>query len=565
MAPHSAIDDVDAATLNKMLVSCIRERAARRPESNAKARSARSAADAQTLARSLGLDPQPPKSELRAQVTGVLSREGYRVERIRYESLPGVFVAAHLYIPEGKGPFPLVLHPHGHWTHKKSTPFVQARAIGMAVLGFAGLVVESPGRSWDENECNERAGMGSHDDPALVMGWPVTGQYVWDLVRGLDYCQSRSDIDWTQVGITGASGGGLAAAAAFAYDRRIGAAAIVCFASSLESNPHNGCLCHHLPGITRLGDRSDLLAIRAPAPILLISATEDEEFPLVGHQKTFQKLQRVYETLGKKEAVRLEVVEGRHDYSRRMREAMYAFFAEHLVGAPRSPYLPEPRPMTDGAHNPYERGTEPATSPDLWVTPPSLRQTRTLREVLADRLSDPRPEPFDAAERLIPWGRHGKIALEIPSDELTICDEGFSPRPEGAFVLPSQGIDFRLCVYLGISGAEFLAQLLHLGLPGGPAGWEPSALGGDPVSAVLASLRTLSSGGAPEKTVSSVRALGPVSSRVARHLRLLRPGLKIETSHFETGWLDSVDAEDLPLIQPGARYLEWPFGGSNLS
>src|SRR6185312_337796 len=99
------------------------------------------------LLRCLGLSPLPPRTDLRAAVTRSAQFEGYRVEAIRYESRPGLLVTADLYLPDGPGPHPVILNPHGHWEYKKSTPVVQARGISLALEGFAAMVIESPGWS----------------------------------------------------------------------------------------------------------------------------------------------------------------------------------------------------------------------------------------------------------------------------------------------------------------------------------------------------------------------------------------------------------------------------------
>lgn len=540
---------MDHEALNRMIEARVRDLASRRPSRN-KADHAKRLPDQRVqLAKSLGLHPAPPKTELNTRVTGVIEREGYRIEKLRYESRPGVLVTAHLYLPPGPGPFPVVLSPHGHFEFKKSTPLIQARGIGLALLGFACLIVDSPGVSWDDNEQNERKAMGTHDDPWLALGAPVAGQYVWDLVRGLDYCETRSDINTEKVGITGASGGGQAAMLAFAFDERITAAVPVCQCVSFESNVHYGCLCNHLPGALEIGDRSDLLAIRAPAPIMLIGASVDPEFPLAGHQKTLEKLKTIYKGYKSEANVRMEIVEGEHDYNRRMREAMYAFFAEHLQGQSARGHLPELRPLTDGHHNPYESGTEPATSLELLVTHPDERATRTFRDLLIQNLEEPYPEDFEAVERLAPWAKYGPFEVPTNGTSFSLNDSDFDLSK----------LDLRSLIFLGLSPAEFVAQVLHLHLPGKPEGWEANALGADAISSMIASVKTLMKGAEQAAAITHLHAEGPLASMVAGHLKLLRPTLEIETSYAPTSWRELYETQNTALLQPGARYLKWPF------
>ncbi len=549
---------MDRATLNKMLEARVKDLADRRTPRNQVDHQKEVAEQRSQLAKSLGLYPSPPKTDLNAEITGVLRRDGYRIEKLRYESRPGVLVTGHLYLPEKEGKFPLVLSPHGHWPYKKSTPVVQARGIGLALLGFACLVVDSPGYSWDNNEQNERKEMGTHDDPWLAMGAPVQGQYVWDLVRALDYCETRPEIDTAKVGITGTSGGGSATMLTFAFEERIHAAVPVCAATSMEIMPHNGCFCNHLSGLMEIGDRSDVLGIRAPAPVCFIGASDDPEFPLEGHQKSYEKLRTLYSKYKSEDKVRLEIVEGGHDYNRRMREAMYAFFAEHLKGESRRGHLAEPRPLTDGGLNPYESGTEKHDDPELLVTTSDQRSTRTFRELLEQSLAEPYPEEFLASERVAPWNKYGQLGLKVPSPDLILADPGTMPESDHTIELKPLELDIRLLIYLGLSRAEFVAQVLHLNLPGKPEGWEANAFGADAISSMIASVKTLV-GGEPQEAIRHVRAVGKFSSMVARHLKLLRSDLEIQTSYDPTSWKDLYEGQEQALLQPSARYLKWPF------
>jgi hypothetical protein len=374
----------------------------------------------------------------------------------------------------------------------------------------------------------------------------------------LDYCESRADIDTTRVGITGASGGGTATMYAFAFDERIKAAAPVCSATSLETWVQNGCFCNHLPGVLEIGDRSDVLALRAPNPICLIGATDDPEFPLGGHQQSYRKLQAIYRLYRADTNVRLEIVEGKHDYNRRMREAMYAFFCEHLLGQPRRGHVPEPIPLTDGHENPYESGTEDARSHELLVTSPEDRSTKTFRELLEQTFTEPHPSEFEPQKRLVPWEKFGPLNLTVESGKLILKDGEASDQP-GSYPMNPNALDIRLLIYLGMSPYEFLAQIFHMFLPGKPENWEANVLQGDAITSMIASVKTLVKGTESQEPVVRVEANGPFSSLVARHLGLLRPNLELELSHQPGSWRELYDEQNVGLLQPNARYLKWPY------
>src|SRR4051794_20784442 len=59
------------------------------------------------LLRSLGEFPE--RTPLNARVVGTLRREGYRVDKVIFESRPDHHVTANLYLPDGQLPFPGVL------------------------------------------------------------------------------------------------------------------------------------------------------------------------------------------------------------------------------------------------------------------------------------------------------------------------------------------------------------------------------------------------------------------------------------------------------------------------
>jgi dienelactone hydrolase len=507
--------------------------------------------------QALGLDPLPPRTELNARVTGIIRKEGFRIEKIRLESRPGWLVTAHLYMPEGQGdgPFPVVLNPHGHWEFKKNQSWVQSRGISLALAGFAALIVDSPGFSWDDNDANERKAQGTHDDWFLCMGAPIQGLYTWDLMRCLDYLESRPDCDAKRVGITGCSGGGTATMYAFAADERISAAAPVCYIASYENSTTDGCLCNHVAGALKLGDRNDILAMRAPAPVMVIGASVDADFPLEGTKLAFQKLQKDY-----KGKARLVIEESNHDYNRRMREAMLAFFLEHLKGEPFREHFAELRPLTDGLDRPYPCWTEDPLSPELLVTSPEDRQTLTSRDILRRSLAEPYPEAYDVQSRLTRWTRYGQQPTFAAGAILAIHDASVeNPKEPNSVAIPFSDFDQRKAIYLGIGLPELVAQILHGSLPGGPQGWESgSVLAADALTSMIASVKTLATAAGPQDPPKMMVAEGPASSMAALFFKLLRPEVQIEVSHHWASWMDVMGSGIREVVQPGARYLAFP-------
>ncbi len=340
------------------------------------------------LMKALGLDPLPPRTPLNVKITGTIKRNGYRIEKVVYESRPGFYVTGHIYIPDGPAgtKFPVILNPHGHWEKKKMEPTVQSRLIFQVLHGYVAFIIDSPGGSWEGNNLVERTFQGSHwDFPLASAGANVTALYVWDMMRGLDYLETRPDCDATRVGITGASGGGLATLYNFAADDRIKVAVPVVYATSLEVSPTNGCPCNHVPATLQIGDRSDVLAIRAPAPVYVIGATDDGEFPPAGTKLTGEKLKSIWGLYGKAEDTGWQVFPGPHDYNKAMRERAMGFFDKHLKGTGDSSPVPEPAFVCE----------DPANKQFLSM-PEVPKGAKTMRDIARLNLASVAERSFDA-------------------------------------------------------------------------------------------------------------------------------------------------------------------------
>jgi len=182
------------------------------------------------LTHSLGVNLLPEPADLHPRTVGSLVRSGYRIEKVVFESLPGVLVPAHLYVPEGlRSRAPAVLFYVGHWwPDAKTHPDFQAFCINMARLGFVVL-------AWDPFGQGER-GISSRDHrrvEGLLVGVAQQGFAEHETQCALRYLLSRKEVDPERIGMTGASGGGYNTWITAALDNRIKVAVPVVGTSEL--------------------------------------------------------------------------------------------------------------------------------------------------------------------------------------------------------------------------------------------------------------------------------------------------------------------------------------------
>jgi dienelactone hydrolase len=291
----------------------------------------------------------PERTPLNARVMGRESRDGYRVERVIYESRPDHHVTATLYLPAGPGPFPAVLFPCGHWDHAKAAEDYQRSCILMALHGIGALCFDpiSQGERVQllTPEGKPAVGFGTFehtmaDVGALLVGRCTASYEIWDGIRGLDYLESRREIDPKRLGCMGNSGGGTQTGYLMALDDRIVCAVPNCFITSRERlfatiGPQDGE--QNIPGQVALGvEHADYLLLRAPRPTQ-ISCTTRDFFDIQGAWTTFREAKVIYGILGHSERADLFEYNEPHSLSRPIREAAVGWFRRWLTGVDEIP------------------------------------------------------------------------------------------------------------------------------------------------------------------------------------------------------------------------------------
>lgn len=302
------------------------------------------------LEQSLGFRKLPWPPKLAPRVVGVVRRDGYRIEKIVYETLPGVRVPAHLYIPDNlAAPAPAILFYNGHWwADSKTRPDFQAFHINMARLGFVVLTFDAFGQG--ERGISRRDHRRTESLPG---GVAQQGFAVYETQCALEYLLSRKEVDPNRIGMSGASGGGYNTWMTAALDERIAVAVPVVGTSEFyeqihvcrpldwyRANEH----CHFVPNLIRYANNQELIAMVAPRPLMIVAAFKDQSFPVEGVREVYRYGQELYRAYGIPEKVGYsEDATTSHGYQQKKREAAYGWFLRWLMNkGDGSPYAEPP-------------------------------------------------------------------------------------------------------------------------------------------------------------------------------------------------------------------------------
>ncbi|WP_205500023.1 alpha/beta hydrolase family protein [Rufibacter psychrotolerans] len=360
--------------------------------------------------RVLGTFPQ--KQPLNARITRTIKQNGFRVENLTYESRPNHHVTANLYIPEGKGPFPAVLLLNGHEMTAKATESYQKTARLFATHGFVVLSVD-PFSQGERVQLTDAAGKtltrGATTEHTLLnaganlVGTSVAAYMLWDNVRGLDYLETRPEVDKTRFGAIGNSGGGTQTIYLTAFDDRIKAAAPCSYFTQREryievAGSQDGC--QYMPGEGNL-EMADFIIAAAPKPVLVLAGEND----FVDHRGTlqgFKELQQVYRTLQQPTKVELFVWPDGHGISQPKREVAVTWF--------RKWFYQDDTPIKEG-----NIGSLPEK--DLLATPSGQVNTAFAQEATVQALNQRRFQDL-ARERQAFLAQQDKTALKTKVREV---------------------------------------------------------------------------------------------------------------------------------------------------
>ncbi len=282
---------------------------------------ARSKRIRQGILEGAGLNPLPKRTALNAVIHSPKKMDGYSVENVYFESLPGFFVTGNLYRPLRKGSlgsFAGVLCPHGHSKEGRLAEYTQARCASLARMGAIVFSYDMVG--WNQDN--------AHTDHRRDKN--VFAYQTWNSMRALDFLLNFREVDPRRIGVTGESGGGTQTFMLTALDNRVRVAAPVVMASA---HFYGGCNCESGMPIheskTHKTNKTEIAAMAAPRPLLLVSVGGDwtKNTPKV----EFPYTRKIYSLFGAaNNAENFHLADEKHGYEFSKRKPVYRFFAKHL-------------------------------------------------------------------------------------------------------------------------------------------------------------------------------------------------------------------------------------------
>ena len=287
------------------------------------------------LVESLGGFPGE-RGRLEPRVLQKEQMDGYAREQILFWSRPELQVFGYLLVPDNlqrPGPVMICLPGHGRGVddivgidkegkqRKRYGGYQNDFALQCIAHGIAAFAIEQLGfghrrddaarkSSPEKSSCQPAAGA------ALMLGETMAGWRTWDVMRAIDYLETREELDGKRIGCMGISGGGTVTLYAAAVEPRIRLAflsgSFCTFQQSIFSIAH--CIDNYVPGILKLAEVSDIAGLIAPRPLFVENGEQDSIFPVEGTRLAFEKTLSIYRMLGKEENLALEVFPGKHEF-----------------------------------------------------------------------------------------------------------------------------------------------------------------------------------------------------------------------------------------------------------
>jgi dienelactone hydrolase len=365
-----------------------------------------------------GLWPMPTKNPLNPVIHGKIDLPEYTIEKVYFESAPGLYVTGNLYRPKNaKGKVPAVMFAHGHWANARLSEETPARlrqeiasgqerfeqggrsrfqsmCVQLARMGciawqwdmlsdsdsvqFSRTVVHGFAKQRPEMNTAERWGLYSPQAEAHLQS--IMGLQTLNSVRGLDFLLTLPEVDPARIAITGASGGGTQTMLLAAVDPRV----TLSFPAVMVSTAmQGGCTCENASLLRVNTGNIEFAALFAPKPQGMNTANDwTKELSTKG----FPELKQLYTLMGAPNNVIIERGEHfPHNYNAVTRSAFYTLLNRHFKLGQQDPVierdyepLPKEKLTVWDAQHPAPKAEDPEFERTLlqWFTDDATKQLR---------------------------------------------------------------------------------------------------------------------------------------------------------------------------------------------
>ncbi len=353
---------------------------------------------------SCGLWPMPERTPLNSRVFGRTEGDGFTVEKVAFQSLPGFYVCGNLYRPvaKGAGPFPAVLNPHGHWAQGRlvdnGDASIRARCINFARQGMIAFSYDMLGYN-DTTFPGQPANYDFHhlfaaDKTNLLWNLTPMGVQTWDSIRALDFLETLPEVDRHRLACTGESGGGTQTFMLGAVDSRLAAQIPAVMVSHIMQG---GCVCENAPGLRVDYSNMEIAASAAPRPQMLVAATGDwtKDTPRVEGPA----IEAIYQLFNAADRFHYVQFNFGHNYNQTSRQAVYEWLDHRFLAHPDPALVKE---------SPYEKMPDESLRvwPDGKLPDDALTADQLVHNIVA--------RAQDQLVHLWPTNRHGlKAARKI--------------------------------------------------------------------------------------------------------------------------------------------------------
>ena len=271
--------------------------------------------------------------------TGVNQMAGYSIRNIYFQTRPGVYATANLYIPDGKGKFPAVIVMMGHAQTGRLDDRYQSLGHSLALNGYVALCIDP----WGSGERTTVHGVfEDHGDEnnlgssLMNIGETLMGIEISDNIRGVDLLCSLPYVDSLNIGATGSSGGGNQTMWLTALDNRIKAAVPVVSAGTFESYIlGTPCICEVLINGLNLTEEAGILSLIAPRAVKMCNHQKDnnQAFRPAETIRSYKNAKPVFELYGAGDNISYQLFDLPHGYFPEDREVMLGWFDKYLKGS----------------------------------------------------------------------------------------------------------------------------------------------------------------------------------------------------------------------------------------